>query len=160
MPSQESISARINFGVPNSEYILKANKLTGAAISCYNQDTGTEYIGGGGGGDSDFSTAAVLDLALTTGIHLRELPELCYIIPSPTGDVITSVGKSYRLTSEGPEYKIVLYKNLAQTFLEAQTPDAYNITVTGNISYEYSEDEAGFIILIRGDGTIEIEQPA
>lgn len=51
-----SKSARINFGIPESEYIVQVDD-TGAATSCYNQDTDTEYIGGGGGGD--FSTAEV-----------------------------------------------------------------------------------------------------
>ena len=43
-------SARINFGIPDSEYIVKVDD-SGAATSCYNQDTDTEYVGGGGGGD-------------------------------------------------------------------------------------------------------------
>lgn len=41
-------SARINFGQPNSEYIAEVNDQ-GEAISFRNQDTDTEYIGGGGG---------------------------------------------------------------------------------------------------------------
>lgn len=40
-------SARINFGIPDSEYIVQVDD-TGAATSCYNQDTETEYVGGGG----------------------------------------------------------------------------------------------------------------
>lgn len=40
--------ARINFGVPNSEYVLLADD-DGVAVSLKNQDTDTEYIGGGGG---------------------------------------------------------------------------------------------------------------
>lgn len=43
--------ARINFGVPNSEYVLLAND-NGEAVSLKNQDTDTEYIGGGAGGGS------------------------------------------------------------------------------------------------------------
>lgn len=39
--------ARINFGVPNSEYVLLADD-DGVAVSLKNQDTDTEYIGGGG----------------------------------------------------------------------------------------------------------------
>lgn len=74
MSSQESISARINFGVPSSEYILKANKLTGAAISCYNQDTDTEYIGGGG--DSGFGTAEVT----ITNNNVNEISVSDYLI--------------------------------------------------------------------------------
>lgn len=42
-------SARINFGLPKSEYIVEVDD-TGAAVSCRNQDTNTEYVGGGGGG--------------------------------------------------------------------------------------------------------------
>lgn len=42
-----SKSAGINFGIPESEYRLRVDD-TGAATSCYNQDTDTEYIGGGG----------------------------------------------------------------------------------------------------------------
>lgn len=41
-------SAGINFGIPDSEYIVRVDS-SGAATSCYNQDTDTEYIGGGGG---------------------------------------------------------------------------------------------------------------
>lgn len=41
-------SARINFGLPNSEYIAEVND-SGEGISFRNQDTETEYIGGGGG---------------------------------------------------------------------------------------------------------------
>lgn len=48
-------SARINFGIPESEYIVQVDD-TGAAISCYNQDTETEYIGGGGGSNTPFIT--------------------------------------------------------------------------------------------------------
>lgn len=40
-------SAGINFGIPDSEYIVRVDD-TGAATSCYNQDTDTEYVGGGG----------------------------------------------------------------------------------------------------------------
>lgn len=39
-------SARINFGIPESEYILEVDD-SGAATSLVNQDTGTEYVGGG-----------------------------------------------------------------------------------------------------------------
>ena len=41
--------ARINFGVPNSEYVLLADD-DGVAVSLKNQDTDTEYVGGGGRG--------------------------------------------------------------------------------------------------------------
>lgn len=46
--------AKINFGVPNSEYVLLADD-NGVAVSLKNQDTDTEYIGGGGG-SSDYPT--------------------------------------------------------------------------------------------------------
>jgi len=58
-------SARINFGLPNSEYIAEVNDQ-GEAISFRNQDTDTEYIGGGGGG-GDFDTATG-DLTITGGL--------------------------------------------------------------------------------------------
>lgn len=41
-------SARINFGQPRSEYVAEVNDQ-GEAISFRNQDTDTEYIGGGSG---------------------------------------------------------------------------------------------------------------
>ena len=40
-------SARINFGIPQSEYVAEVNDQ-GEAISFRNQDTGNEYVGGGG----------------------------------------------------------------------------------------------------------------
>lgn len=78
MPSEEykPSSARINFGIPNSEYILRVDNRTGKAFSCYNQDTNTEYIGGGGGGDSDFSTAEVT----ITNNNVNEIPVSDYLI--------------------------------------------------------------------------------
>ena len=39
-------SARINFGIPESEYILEVDD-SGAATSQVNQDTGDEYVGAG-----------------------------------------------------------------------------------------------------------------
>lgn len=39
-------SARFNFGLPSSEYIVEVDN-TGTAVSCKNQDTNTEYVGGG-----------------------------------------------------------------------------------------------------------------
>lgn len=59
-------SARINFGQPNTEYKLEINEA-GEATSCYNQDTETEYIGGGGGGNPDFDTATG-NLTITGGL--------------------------------------------------------------------------------------------
>lgn len=41
-------SARINFGIPDSEYILEVDD-SGAATSLVNQDTNTEYVGGESG---------------------------------------------------------------------------------------------------------------
>ena len=52
-------SARINFGIPESEYIMEVDD-SGAATSLVNQDTGTEYVGGGGGGDIPEGYAAIL----------------------------------------------------------------------------------------------------
>ena len=112
--------------------------------------------GGGGGGDSDFSTAMLVDLGPNSLVSVTDLRELCYIVPTPAGDLISALPRPYDLTPDGLEYKIVLYKGSAETFLEAETADAYTITVTGDIICEYSEDEGGFIISIRGDGAMRI----
>ena len=57
-----SRSARINFGYPNSEFIVESDE-NGVAQSCRNVDTGIEYVGGG---SSDFSTAEVTISGLIT----------------------------------------------------------------------------------------------
>ena len=57
MPAIDGLikGARVNFGIPQSEYILRVDAETGEAVSCYNQDTDTEYIGGG----SDYEVITV-----------------------------------------------------------------------------------------------------
>ena len=88
--------ARINFGVPNSEYVLLADD-DGAAVSLKNQDTDTEYIGGGGG---DFSTA-ILTLVADDDLADIQIP---IFVDSPVISGSTARGL---FVEENP---IILYK--------------------------------------------------
>lgn len=154
MSSQESISARINFGVPSSEYILKANKLTGAAISCYNQDTDTEYIGGGGGGDSDFGTAEVKIEPYTSNPDYIPVPETIIKWPVYYNGTFDFINNQEPV--ELPiTFEIPLFNNkqvYTDTFLvdttEIPEPDA----LIGNIAF--NDDTRRFEI--TGDCTIQL----
>ena len=141
MPSQSHRtsygSARINFGIPNSEYIVRVDNNTGKALSCYNQDTGTEYIGEG---DSDFSTAEVMVIA-PGGFHAM-LP----IIIDIEDHAFTSVAND----PENGTFLIPLYKGMAViTVLDPKMPTP---TVSGDITWNPDEQ----VFFVRGNGTITI----
>lgn len=143
-------SAGINFGLPNTEYILKINDA-GEATSCYNQDTDTEYIGGGGGGD--FSTAEVKIKA-----NVSEIEEFCFINPdSARAPGVCAIPMPWELTQDGPLYKIILYKNLAVGVI-APSVSPNTLQVTGDIEYEFDEEEEVYIVTITGDGTISLSE--
>lgn len=75
-------SARINFGIPESEYIVQVDD-TGAATSCYNQDTDTEYIGG--------SSVEVEALSVTeNGTYSEEGKAYSPVTVNVEGDFITA----------------------------------------------------------------------
>ena len=133
-------SARINFGIPDSEYIVKVDD-TGAATSCYNQDTDTEYVGGGGG---DFSTATVtvanntnngIEMALPFYVDANEMGE---------GSPATSFIYISLSGNTSHEYKIVLYKNQAMGMLWTEIMPF----TSGNVSFSEG------IFTISGDGSI------
>lgn len=68
-------SARINFGIPNSEYIVQVDD-TGAATSCYNQDTETEYVGGGEIDNGEFHTTGLNGGTVSTDLTTERLNAL------------------------------------------------------------------------------------
>lgn len=134
-------SARINFGQPNTEYKLEINEA-GEATSCYNQDTDTEYIGGGG----DFSTAEITIInnsAMPTTLHIPNADELTGtpFAPSCMSDV-------YLSANETATFKGILYKG------KLMIPYSPNITASGNV-----EISSGMII-ISGDCTLNVSASA
>ena len=130
--------ARINFGVPNSEYVLLAND-NGEATSLKNQDTGTEYIGGGG--SSDFSTAQVTVISHSQDNILISAPVLY------TGEYnyIDGVYEMDGVSTEGV-FTIVLYKASAQIYIPV---------AVASISGDIENHEDGYYS-ISGDCTITI----
>jgi hypothetical protein len=131
--------ARINFGVPNSEYVLLADD-DGVAVSLKNQDTDTEYIGGGG--SSDFSTAKLTIVRNTAGFAVY-VPNL-----SQEDDDIWYDS----IVVDSGEYSSVLYKGYATAYVvdRAGTGREPTITVSGNAE---TEDKS---VYITGDCTITI----
>ena len=125
-------SARINFGLPESEYIVEVDN-TGAAVSCKNQDTNTEYVGGGG----DFSTAEV-----TINNELSFNFSLPYLSEYEGNEFILCSG------STSGTFNVVLYKGNAVLVFVEEISAVY----TGNVT----ELEAGFAYLITGDATITV----
>lgn len=117
-------SARINFGIPDSEYIMEVDD-SGAATSLVNQDTNTEYVGGGGGGN--FSTAQVTFVGATSEKNI-----IVYgAIAAEMGDS----GASYaeELVRDNTNLSLILYKGFAMvTILPSRGED--NITVSGDIT--------------------------
>lgn len=142
MPSQSyrTDSARINFGMPYTEYILRIDKLTGEAVSCYNQDTNTEYIGGGGGGDSDFSTAEVTFNNTATGSYWIGVPRI-----ETDKLVFNKINVLTPVTVAVP-----LYKGSCTFLLIA---DSINTSVKPTFTGGVSIDETFSFITVTGDGT-------
>ena len=148
-----SKSARINFGIPDSEYIVRVDD-TGAATSCYNQDTDTEYVGGGGGGDSDLSTAEVTivnNSSLPTTINLAAIfeensmgegsPACIYIYP-------------YEIdTDETLITNVPLYKN---KYITDYIWEGYVVTLSGDAEFNYPLNPS--LVIISGDCTITISE--
>lgn len=131
-------SARINFGQPNTEYKLEINEA-GEATSCYNQDTETEYIGGGGGGD--FSTAKVT--IYNTGI---EDTVVCRI-PVTYDDPKTSGTEVLANHNETAIYNVILYKGTAIGHIQSENWDDDPVC-TGDITFNGND------FIITGNGTI------
>lgn len=118
-----------------------------------NIEQGIANASGGGGGDSDFSTAEVKIKA-----NLSEIEEFCFINPdSSKSPGVCAIPKPWELTQDGPLYKIILYKTLAVGVI---TPSVSpnTLQVTGDIEYEYDEEENVYIVTITGDGTISLSQ--
>ena len=141
--SHRTKRALINFGIPNSEYIVRVDTDTGEALSCYNQDTNTEYIGGGGGGGSDFSIAHVT----ITGVEDITLPFPC-ILNYPDDGIIGSWNTTQNV-GDYP-YPVILYKG------KAYFETAYIITV---VSGDAEFDEQNRLWIIKGDCTLNVGAP-
>lgn len=157
MPSEDvriTRSAGINFGVPNSEYRLRIDPVTGEALSCYNQDTDTEYIGGGGG-DSDYSTAEVT-LRATSNEDYDPPLYVELIAPIITnGELVNQYIEEY---TESKVFAVVLYKG-ALTLING-IPGIANLSddqfdISGDVTAELNL-EGDLIIQITGDCTIGI----
>ena len=143
MPNQNVIprSAGINFGVPNSEYRLRINPVTGEALSCYNLDTDTEYIGGGG--DSDFSIAKVTvinnagrsaNIVVVNAEAIEDNAAAVYLF--------RTINNGASLIMNIPLYRGKAYYN--------PSGSGYNIEVSGDIV------QSGVSYLVTGDGTLTL----
>ena len=130
--------ARINFGVPNSEYVLLAND-NGEATSLKNQDTGTEYIGGG---SSDFSTATLTVTFNVAGFAVW-VPNLF----QEDDDILYD-----SIVVDSGEYSSVLYKGYAIAYVVDRTGAGREptITVSGNAETDNNS------VYITGDCIITI----
>ena len=134
------LSAGINFGKPETEFIVESTPQ-GVATSCRNVRTNTEYIGGGGG---DFSTAEVV---ITSNISIS-----LYMVQIVNGEMV--FGASYE-NPTAETLNVVLY-NGTQTNVQlwdldsGDEVDNSNVTVTGDIVKE----EHG--LTINGNGTVVI----
>lgn len=133
----EILSAGINFGKPENEFIVEATK-EGEAISCRNVRTGIEYIGGGGG-DSDFSVAEVTLVGeqspLTVNYFLAMVDE--------ENNSITLVAP---MNFETATIKVPLYKGKLNTYIEDE--NATQIVISGNA------EVVDGILSITGDCTL------
>lgn len=105
-----SRSARINFGYPNSEFVVECDD-SGAATSCKNVDTDTEYVGGGG----DFEIVEVkfvrgtvsgdISIAAPNVVHW----DYCNIDVAQSGDYLQSADNEITLN-------VILYKGYAYAY--------------------------------------------
>lgn len=139
-------SARINFGQPNTEYKLEINEA-GEATSCYNQDTDTEYIGGGG--ESNLSTA-----------------EVTFVINAPAEDLSISIPAIWdseewagisvtHSVINGDVLTVPLYKGACDGGIDL---DDYNISDFSGTGSVVIDADSG--IVITGNCTITYLPPA
>ena len=146
-----SRSARLNFGIPDSEYIVEVDE-SGAATSCYNQDTQTEYVGGGGGG-GDFSTAEVTfnttesESVMVYGIVADISSGLGSTIP--TANAVTTFDNT---VSNNDSLTVVLYQGNAYIATYSAVPTV----VSGDASVTYYADDECYLITVTGDCTISL----
>ena len=137
-------SARIDFGIPDSEYILEVDD-SGAATSLVNQDTDTEYVGGG---SSDFSTAEV-----TIVNNTESMPDL-YDAPICVEENALSEGSPAcvvaRLPIDSGVYKVPLYKGTCVWFEFYDLFEGATISLSGDLTNISNS------LVITGDGTITI----
>ena len=144
------LAAGINFGKPNTEFIVESDE-NGVAQSCRNVDTGVEYVGGGG--SSDFSTAEVT-ISLSgelDGYQLFSVPQdisaNCDLPAGTLSDVIIVLEDN----SPGT-FNAVLYQGKALCMVFSASEPA----ISGNATIEQigSGDDAYWAVIITGDCSI------
>lgn len=127
-------SARINFGQPNTEYKLEINDA-GEATSCYNQDTETEYIGGGG----DFSTVAVTIINNLSEAAVSDEPEPVLMEGAMASAPIGAEANS------SMTWNMITYQGVAHILY----PPIYNISIEGD-----AEADEDILVTVSGDCTL------
>lgn len=133
--------ARINFGVPNSEYVLLADD-DGVAVSLKNQDTNTEYIGGGSGGDwTEAELTVTFDGTTSYNLYANNIIHKSDDFAEISQDIINEVAGVYPM---------LLYKN--KNYIDDE--DSLITSSSGNI--EFDSDSGKYII--TGDCSITVKQ--
>lgn len=133
-------SARINFGIPESEYIMEVDD-SGAATSLVNQDTGTEYVGGGG-------DLEVVEVEFVRGTATGSISLVVPVVDSWTeldGTIVYyTSGMMYLQAGENERtLNVIMCKGLAGLYSQEE------VTFIGDI---YDEDSG----CISGAGTITV----
>lgn len=140
-------SARINFGQPHTEYKLEINEA-GEATSCYNQDTETEYIGGGGGGD--FGTAEVTINNITLPSGPQPIDNLYLCVSGEADNDFPACSTVIPINNEfvGQPITVILYKGCQVVMLGSHIEGiiknvtgsalltANGLEITGNCSFD------------------------
>ena len=159
------MAAGINFGKPNTEFIVESDE-NGVAQSCRNVDTGVEYVGGGGSSDIN---SYELTLVCTGGegyfadlvFELEDYDNNIvygFIVDSDDGvksqnvDVLSFYGTP--VTTK--VYTINTYNSFVVLAPSPLTPDIYNISGAGEIFNEGTDDDPWYAVRVSGDCTISM----
>lgn len=154
------MAAGINFGKPNTEFIVESDE-NGVAQSCRNVDTGVEYVGGG---SSDFSTAEV-PVKFTfpdpgEDTQIENYIPIPYISNNRLKQSYTETTTIHNgSTTYSLQFKVPLYKGKAECkqFLNYLNRPNWagmidHIDVFQNCTYDQDND----VIVITGDSVINI----
>lgn len=144
-------SARINFGIPGSEYILKVDH-SGAATSLVNQDTGTEYVGGGGGGIENV-TLVVTNGRTGNSIYLPDYFEPAY--PSIINNTLQAVPPEEVAIEAQASYTLNIAHSSGPTEISMPSFDDEPVG-SGNVVVTYDEESELYKLSISGDCAITI----
>ena len=147
------MAAGINFGIPNTEFIVESDE-NGVAQSCRNVDTGIEYVGGGGGG-GDFTIADV-KIVISS---IAEGAGIAFNLPRIENDELVYYDLSY--TTGTHDYEAVLYKNnmgLDILVTSSDTPvPAIHIEVSGDAEVD-DNDTYNPYVFVSGDCVLTITE--